>query len=71
MPTRYFTEQTKYNTIRARSTQVSSSHSAAYHDVLAVEVKVVNGRLERVQELHAPRHVQREPQRLVLVDHDA
>ena len=62
MPARYFTEQTKCHTARARSTQFHHHTArAAYHDVLAVEVQIVNGRLERVQELHAARHVQREP----------
>lgn len=43
---------------------------AAYHDVFAVEVHVVNGRLERVQELHAARYVEREAERLVLINND-
>ena len=42
-----------------------------YHDVLACEQEVGNHGLHAVQELHASGNVQRKPQRLVLVHHNA
>lgn len=41
-----------------------------YHDVFGGEDEAVDEGLHGVQELHAPRNVQREPQGLVLVHHN-
>lgn len=42
-----------------------------YHDVLTVEVKPRNHRLQGVEERHAAGDVQRKLHRLVLVDHQS